>query len=93
MREVLKKINFIAIFTMSVLFITSCSGSTSVPGIEHRSKGHKKVKKHPKAHARYDKHKHLPPGQHKKVHGDKSAKKYAPGQQKKKHKPHKKVHH
>jgi hypothetical protein len=28
---------------------------------------------------------HVPPGQAKKIHGDQSAKKYAPGQQKKKH--------
>ena len=31
-------------------------------------------------------HSHLPPGQAKKVYGDKSAKRHAPGQQKKKHK-------
>lgn len=31
-------------------------------------------------------HGHLPPGQAKKVYGGKSAKRYAPGQQKKRHK-------
>lgn len=36
------------------------------------------VHKHP--------HGHIPPGQAKKIHGEKSAKRYAPGQQKKHHK-------
>lgn len=35
----------------------------------------------------------LPPGQAKKVYGGKSAKKYAPGQQKKRHGKHGKGHH
>ena len=34
-------------------------------------------------------HGHLPPGQAKKIYGGKSAKRYAPGQQKKRHKQHK----
>lgn len=87
MREALRKINLIAIFVLAALFITACSGSTSVPGIDHRSKGKKSVKKYPKHQARYEKYKPLPPGQHKKIHGDKSAKKYAPGQNKN-HKKH-----
>lgn len=35
----------------------------------------------------------MPPGQHKKVHGDRSAKRYAPGQQKKQYKKQNKRHH
>lgn len=35
----------------------------------------------------------MPPGQHKKVHGDRSAKRYAPGQQKKQYKKQNKKHH
>lgn len=31
----------------------------------------------------HNKHRSLPPGQHKKIHGERSAKRYAPGQQKK----------
>jgi len=77
--SVLKKINLIAIFALAALFLTSCDGSTTIYGIEHQHRKQKKYKKYPK----YDNHRSLPPGQHKKVHGDKSAKKYAPGQQKK----------
>ena len=38
-------------------------------------------------------HGHLPPGKAKKNYGDKSARRYAPGQQKKKYKKHKKDKH
>lgn len=43
------------------------------------------------SHHHHGKHGHLPPGQAKKIYGDKSAKRHAPGQQKKKH--HKSKHH
>lgn len=77
--SVLRKINLIAIFALAALFLTSCDGSTTIYGIEHQHRNKKKYKKQ-----RYDNnHRNLPPGQHKKVHGEKSAKRYAPGQQKK----------
>lgn len=38
-------------------------------------------------------HVHLPPGKAKKIYGDKSAKRHAPGQKKKKGKKHKKHKH
>ena len=80
---VLKKINLIAFFALAALFLVSCDGSTTIYGLEHQQKHKKKYKKYPKYEVRYDDHRSLPPGQHKKVHGDKSAKRYAPGQQKK----------
>jgi len=80
---VLKKINLIAFFAFAALFLVSCDGSTTIYGLEHQQKHKKKYKKYPKYEVRYDDHRSLPPGQHKKVHGDKSAKRYAPGQQKK----------
>lgn len=79
----LKKINLIAVFALAALFLVSCNGSTTIYGLEHQHKHKKKYKKYPKYEVRYDDHRSLPPGQHKKVHGDKSSKRYAPGQQKK----------
>ena len=35
---------------------------------------------------RHHREQKIPPGQHKKIHGDRSAKRYAPGQQKKQYK-------
>lgn len=84
MKTILRKFNLVAIFALAALFLTSCDGSTTVYGIEHRNKKQKKYKKYPRYDTRYENHRSLPPGQHKKVHGDKSAKRYAPGQQKKK---------
>ena len=83
MKTILRKFNLVAIFALATLFLTSCDGSTTVYGLEHRNKKQKKYKKYPRYDTRYDNHRSLPPGQHKKVHGDKSAKRYAPGQQKK----------
>jgi hypothetical protein len=61
----------LSFFVMSIGF-TSCTVHTHHP---HR---HRTV---------IVKEKRIPPGQHKKMHGDQSAKKYAPGQRKK-HKGH-----
>lgn len=80
---VLKKINLIAVFALAALFLTSCDGSTTIYGIEHQHKKKKKYNKYPRYEVRYDNHRSLPPGHHKKIHGDKSAKRYAPGHQKK----------
>lgn len=90
---VLKKINLVAIFALAALFLTSCDSSTTIYGIEHTHHKKKKYKKYPKYDVRYDNHRNLPPGQHKKIHGDKSAKYYAPGQQKKHNKYYKKKNH
>ena len=88
-----RNINIIVTFVLSVVFLTSCDGTTSIYGIEHTSNKKGKYYKH-KKYPRYnndyyyDNYNTIPPGQHKKIHGSKSAKKYAPGQQKKRHKGH-----
>ncbi len=93
MRTILRKFHIVAIIGLAAIFLTSCDGSTTIYGIEHTNRKHKKYKKqkrYPKYDVYYGNHNSLPPGQHKKIHGDKSAKKYAPGQQKKhKNKGHK----
>ena len=85
------------------IFLFSCNGTTNVPALEkgkHKKSGHMhKSKKHGK-YADYGHARKMPPGQKKKMNGDQSAKRYAPGQNKKKGNPsgkkqnhHKKGHH
>ena len=89
----------VLLFSFSVL-VFSCNGTTSVPGLEkNRTTKKHYPKKHKKTTTYQSKagvQKRVPPGQHKKIHGDKSAKKYAPGQKKgkghKKHNSHGKRH-
>jgi len=92
MKVLLKKFNLLALFAFATLFLASCNGTTSIYGIEHRSNSKHHKKSYPKYDVRYgdryDKHRGLPPGQHKKVHGDRSARAYAPGQNKSKSKKH-----
>jgi len=96
MKNSLRKISLVLVVAFIGLFITSCDGTTRIYGLEKTGK-HNKHNKHKKYNKNYDyyygNHHNLPPGQHKKIHGDKSAKKYAPGQNKKykkakKHKKH-----
>ena len=90
---VFRKINIIVVFVLSALVFTSCDGTTSIYGIEHTNhkKGkYYKHKKYPRYNNDYyyDNNNSIPPGQHKKIHGSKSAKKYTPRQHKKGHKGH-----
>ncbi|MEG0982794.1 hypothetical protein [Algoriella sp.] len=81
MKTILRKYNLIAILALAGLFLTSCDGSTTIYGIEHRTK-QQKHKKYPRYDTRNDHHK----GKHKNghSHGNKSSKRYAPGQHNKK---------
>ena len=83
--KLLKKLSLILSISFIGLFIASCNGTTSVYGIENKSKHKKSGKKYPRYDVKYEnKRKDMPPGQKKKVYGDKSAKRHAPGQQKNK---------
>ncbi len=80
MKTILRKYNLIAILALAGLFLTSCDGSTTIYGIEHRTK-QQKHKKYPRYDTRHDHHK----GKHKNGHShNKSSKRYAPGQHNKK---------
>ncbi len=92
MKTVFRKFNLVLVFGLAALFLVSCDGTTTIYGIEHSNHKKGKYKKYPKYDVRYEDHRSLPPGQHKKIHGDKSAKKYAPGQQNKYYKKGKKHH-
>ncbi|QTV04906.1 hypothetical protein [Faecalibacter bovis] len=86
--KILKKLSLILTFGFIGLFIYSCNGTTSIHGIENKSKHKKHGKKYPRYDVKYESHKrNLPPGHKKKVYGDQSAKKHAPGHNK--HKIHK----
>lgn len=94
----LRKLSLILFVGIIGFFATGCNGTTSVYGLEKSGK-HTHHKKHPKKkpgyHTRYENRKPMPPGHKKKVYGDQSAKRHAPGQNKyKKHKaPKPKKHH
>ncbi|RLZ07019.1 hypothetical protein [Faecalibacter macacae] len=89
--KILKKLSLLLTFGFIGLFITSCNGTTSIYGIEHKSKHKSKSKKYPRYDVKYEtKRKDLPPGHKKKVYGEQSARRYAPGHQK--HKNYKSSH-
>lgn len=83
--KILRKLSLLLTFGFIGLFITSCNGTTSIYGIENRSKHKKHGKKYPRYDVKYEsKRKDMPPGHKKKVYGDQSARRHAPGQQKNK---------
>ena len=92
MKTVLRKFNLVLVFGLAALFLVSCDGTTTIYGIEHSNHKKGKYKKYPKYDGRYEDHRGKPPGQHKKMLGDKSAKKYSQGHQNKYYKKGKKHH-
>lgn len=93
MKNYLRNFSLVILVAFIGSFLASCNGTTNIYGLEKNGK-HNKYKKGKKYNTYYyGDHRHLPPGQHKKIHGDTSAKKYAPGQNKKYKKPKKHKKH
>ena len=81
--KILKKLSLILTFGFIGLFLYSCNGTTSIHGIENKTKHKKHGKKYPRYDVKYENRKKgLPPGHKKKVYGDQSAKRHAPGHHK-----------
>ncbi|MBQ0146839.1 MAG: hypothetical protein KBS93_00070 [Flavobacteriaceae bacterium] len=87
MKKMLNKFTSLFLVIMISCFTIACSSSTNIPGMDRNGRsGHvHKQKSYPKG--KIHKKKTIPPGHKKKIYGDKSAKRYAPGH----NKPHKKV--
>jgi len=83
MKKYLGKFSLVVLVAFIGSFLASCNGTTQIYGLEKSNKHHKHRKGKKYETYYYGNHRNLPPGKHKKIHGAKSAKKYAPGHNKK----------